>query len=32
MVHAKQQRVGLRGSRLYGNTAKGRVKGVRTIW
>ena len=27
-----QQRVGLRGSGQYGNTAKGRVKDVRTIW
>ena len=32
MVHVTQQRVELRGSELYGNTAKGRDKGVRTIW
>ena len=32
MVHVTQQRVELRGSELYGNTAEGRVKGVRTIW
>ena len=28
----RQQRVGLRCSGLYGNTAKGMVNGVRAIW
>ena len=28
----KTAEVELRGSELYGNTAKGRFKGVRTIW
>ena len=32
MVHVTHQRVGIRGSGLYGNTAKGRVKGVKAIW